>query len=224
MKPLILHPNPVPRVAELPTIDPRNAAALVLRDYLASLEFRRWGGDAPDTLFKLRHVHEEWPEPSVELDYPVASIVDSGNTPMDAHALVPTCLEETRDVFGEGTVLWKLAEASIMFQIDFFTDDAPTREAIAAALPSAFNPDIDERAGVILRGSCHYYDRSIRATLEGFRRMDYEGSIYPRERRLMTQVRCDLDVVSLRCYTVFSPRVNVVAVGPEVVVGKNQTP
>jgi len=209
-------PTPVPPVARSLTYDPRTAAAEALRDYIASLTFLRAGGTAPDTSFQLREVHEEWPEPSERLNYPAAAITDATPTPMGAHNFTPTPLEETRHIYGENTVVWKLAEAQIDFQVDFFTDDAPSRTAIAAALPQAFSPANDERTGVVLCGPARYLCFPVRASLVNYRRMDTEATVFPRERRLMAIVRCEVDVISLRCDTPLDPFVRVTAIGPDV--------
>ncbi len=212
-------PNPNPPKGPLPLLDPRGAAAYALRRYLECLEFRRWGGEAPDTFFKLKKIYDEWPEPDKLLDYPAASIVDAAAVESGAHSFTPTPLEDTWHKYGENTVLWKVSEAEIRFQLDFFTDDAPTREAIAALMPRIFSPANGERTGIVLCGSDHYYGRTTRVTLLRYRRMDNPSSAYPRERRLMVELRAEIDEVDLRCSTPFAPRVIVNPVGPDVVVG-----
>ena len=212
-------PDPNPKKPSLPLLDPRGAAALALKNYIETFTFRRWGGEAPDTFFKLKNVFDEWPEPDKLLNYPSASITDAAPVESGAHSFIPTPLEETQDEFCPDTVLWKVSEAQIQFQLDFFADDAPTREAIAALLPRMFSPANDERTGVVLCGSEHYFRRPVRVTLLRYRRMDSEGSSYPRERRLMVELRAEIDEVDLRCSTRLAPRVNVDPVGPGVDVG-----
>lgn len=191
--------------------DPRAACADALAAYLGRLVFTRWGADAPSTPFQLDRVTQEWPEPSEALLYPSASIVDVEDSALEGHALVPTPLEETYGVFGEGTVLWKVAEMPVTFQVDFWTDDAPTREAVAARLPSAFAPG-EDGARIVLTGSSRYWGRTVRASLISYRRQDNAGSSFPRERRLMARVRCEVDVVDLRCATLVQPSLEVLTV------------
>ena len=193
-----------------PLLDPRGACADALRAYIASLVFVRWGADAPPTYFQMKDVREEWPEPSLLLAYPSASIVDAAESILDAHSFTHTALEETYGKYGPGTMLWKLAELRMSFQVDFWADDAPTREAIAARLPSAFAPGEDGYR-IVICGNCRYWGRSVRASLQSYRRMDDAGSIYPRERRLMAAVRCEVDVVDLRCATLVAPSLEVFA-------------
>lgn len=194
-------------LAQIPTTDPRGALAEALRCYLRAATFLRWGGGAePPKLFQLLRVDSEWPEPGVELTYPVATVLDAAGTDLIAHNLVPTPLEETWDRFGRGTVLWKTGEAQADLQVDLWANDAPTREAIAARLPQLFAPD-ESRACAMLKGTPRYYDRPVRAQLISYRRADMEGAVYVRERRLVAVVRCTVDVVYLRCAVEFQPSI-----------------
>lgn len=192
-------------LAAIGTLDPRNAMAKVLEAFLRCVVFRRGGGDVPDKDFRLEQVNPFWPEPEKEIIYPSASIVDPEGVPYEMHSLTPTALEETFGSFGEGTMLWKTGEAVARFQVDYWTNEDPTREAIAARLPSLFNPG-EERAGVVLSGEPRYFRRPVRATLLANRRMDNEQAVYARERRIMTTVQCEVDVVQLRQAVELQPR------------------
>jgi hypothetical protein len=127
---------------------------------------------------------------------------------------VPAPLEETFGVYGDGVVLWKVAEAVVTFQVDFWAADAPTREAIAARLPALFAPG-EDAYGVILQGPAGYYDRPVRATLMAYQRIDVAEAVYPRERRLLMRVRCEVDQIHIRCGTVLAPTVSL-QVGEDV--------
>lgn len=194
-------------LAKVATIDARGAMAEALRVYLRAAVFSRYGGDAGPLEFQLEAVSAAWPEPNTELRYPTAVVLDGAEGAVNvAHALTTTCLEETWDVFGHRTVLWKTGEASGVFQIDFWANDEPTRAAIAARLPQLFAPG-EDGARVILKGDCRYYDRPVRAAYISARRVDMEGAVYVRERRLTAQVRLDIDEVHLRCAVVLQPSV-----------------
>lgn len=201
--------------AAVGTLDPRNAMAETVKAFLESACFLRGGGDATDTEFNLNDVALEWPDPSKELRYPTASIIDAGEVPYQAHALTPTALEETWGEFDKEsgdpkcTVLWKTAEAVADFQVDFWTIDTPTREAIAARIPSLFNPS-EGAIGVVLAGDPRYFHRTVRATLMNNQRMDTETTVYENERRLRTLVRCEIDVVHLRNAVELLPKVRLV--------------
>lgn len=213
--PPVLLPRNLPPTARVATLDARGAAAEGLGCYLRSLTFRRWGGEgAPDTEFRIETVHDEWPEPSAELVYPSASILDRADPVYAAHSLVPTPLEETIDRFGAGTVLWKTGEAVCEFQVDVWASDIGTREAIAARLPAAFAPG-EDGARVIVKGSERYYNRPVRLALLTLpRRMDQPDSVYVRERRLMVTVQATIDVVDLRCAVLLAPTVRVNVIEP----------
>lgn len=193
-------------LAAIGTLDPRNAMSEVLAAFLRCAEFRRGGGDIPVAKpFALERVEPFWPDPKQDIAYPSASIIDSGPIPYEAHALTPTPQEGTFGSFGPCTVLWKTAEAVSEFQVDYWFTEDPTREAVAARLPSLFNPG-EGRAGVVLSGDPRYFRRPVRATLLSNRRMDTENTVFERERRLMTVVRCEIDVVHLRKAVEFQPR------------------
>lgn len=209
--------DPFP-LAAIGTLDPRNAMAEVMAAFLLNTKFVRGGGKVPSTEFQLNEVNPEWPDPDEDLRYPSATIIDTGPIPYEAHNLVPTALEETWGQFDNGcfeedpgdrekrTVLWKTAEAVAEFQVDFWADDRATREAIAARIPSLFNPE-EGRAGVVLQGEPRYFHRLVRATLVDSQRMDTPAAVYPNERRLKAVVRCEVDVVHLRAAKELHPKV-----------------
>ena len=193
-------------LAAIGTLDPRNAMSEVLAAYLRCAVFKRGGGIVNDKPFALERVLPEWPDPSRAMEYPSASIIDNARIPYEEHSLTPTALEETWNVFEPCTALWKTSEAVSTFQVDFWTTDAPTREAIAARLPSLFNPG-EARAGVVLSGDPRYFRRPVRATLLDHQRMDTEKTVFEHERRLMTAIRCEVDVVQLRKAVDLEPQV-----------------
>ncbi len=197
-----------PAVA-FPSLDPRQAMANTLASYIGNAQFTRDGGTGPDTVFTLEAVFSEWPDPSQELPYPCASIIDLGKIPFDAHDFTPTPQEGTLEEFCPNTVLWKTGEAVAEFQVDYWANDKPTRQALAARLPGLFNPG-ESRSGVLLQGDAQYFCRRVRATLLDGERPDDEDSVYARERRQRTTVRCEIDVVQLRQAVPLQPRVQLV--------------
>lgn len=207
--------------ATIATIGPRQAMGEVLAAYLRQATFRIWGGDlAPDEDFQLREVFPEWPDPSVELPYPCASLIEATDTFYEAHSLTPTPLEETLGVFDcppnsvpPQTVLWKVAEAVVDFQLDFWLSSLAGRQAVEAELGQLFNPG-QARSGVLLGGHPRYFNRPVRATLEGHRRTDLPDSVYPNERRLQASVRAEVGVVHLRRATLLTPSAFVNATDP----------
>lgn len=214
----VLLPQPYQPVVRAPEIDSRSAASESLVAFLRCATFRRWGGPGAgeDVAFGLARVYRQWPEPSVMLDYPSASVLDAEDIAQQAHSFVPTPLDDTFGVFGHETVLWKTSEVSTSFQVDFWCEDDPTREAIAASLPYLFAPGEDQ-FGVVVQGPETYFSRRVRLSLVSMQRMDTSQTVYVRERRLMARVRAELDEVHLRRATLAAVRV----VLPDGGIGEN---
>ena len=196
--------------ATLNRIDGRAAAAMALASYLRSAIFVKWNDEDIDSSFGLRQVTEEWPRADVKLEYPSASIIDSEPTELGAHSFTPTILDHTFGAYGEGTVLWKISEITQVFQVDFWCQDVVEREAIAAALPGMFAPG-EGRSNVVLRGPEQYYCVPVRCFLEEYQRQDTGQTVYEGERRLLARIRCDVDMLELRCSTIITPEVVVEA-------------
>lgn len=190
-------------------IDPEQAIALVLAEYLRGLEFWINNRDLadPPTLskpFRFVEVFDEWPEADQELPYPCAS-VGSADVGYRGHALTPTPIEGTFGVYDvpeamRGSVLVKTAEVDQEFQIDVWTRDVPKREAVLARLSSAFAPQ--EGIGrVMLSGTPAYWNLPVRVSLNGYRRVDEPEPVYSHERRAVVRVQASIDVVHLACAT-----------------------
>lgn len=221
----------IPQALAIPNrVGPIDAMVQTLGAYLSSLTFRVWGGeDVKDRDFQLVGVRANWPSPDVGMVYPSASIVEPTPTSYEAHSLNATALEETwgrfdhfigletrttDDAAGK-TCLWKEGEAVQQFQVDFWTDTEPDRQAIEAGLAAAFSPDPDGSAGVVVEGPELYYSLPIRFSLLSTKRDDSAASAGRGERRLRTVVRAECDIVSLRMATVMAtPRVNVTVEDP----------
>lgn len=223
----VLLPQPYQPVVRAPQIDSRSAASEALIAYLRCAEFVRWGGPeaGEDVVFRLARVYRQWPEPSALLEYPSASVLDAETVSQDAFSFVPAPLESTYGRFGEGTVLWKTAEVSTSFQVDFWCEDDPTREAVAATLPQLFAPGEDQW-GVVVEGPPTYWSQRVRLSLLSMQRMDAAGSVYVRERRLMARIRAEVDEVHLRRATLAAVRVVLpeCGVGESVLTARAPTP
>lgn len=193
----VLLPGPLGRIVQPPRIDSRSAVAEALREYLRCATFNVWGDKAPDRAFKLTRVDRQWPEPSQGLDVPLAVVLDPSSVLQDDWSLSPCPLEDTFEVFGPCTVLWKTAEVVATLQLDFWLANDPEREAVAALLPSLFAPEEDSW-GVFVQAPDTYFCRPVRLSLMDFQRMDDAASIYPRERRLRCTVKAETDEVHLR--------------------------
>lgn len=194
----VVGPDRLPLVGS-PETAARRAAANTLAAFLGQLLFRTaCTEEAPEGVqFRLNEVRPVWPNPKTELPYPCASIIEE-DAQYEWHSLEPTALEDTRDLHAPDSVLWKTAELVVDFQVDFWTNTEPHRDAIEALLPQAFSPT-EGRAGVLLRGDEKYFYAPVRATLEGtFARPDESDTVFERERRLRVTVRVEMDVIHLR--------------------------
>jgi hypothetical protein len=196
-----------PRVCS-PKVDARNAAAMTLAEYLKRVLFTVAAGDDGTTRdFQLEEVREEWPESFDELKYPSAAITTKTHG-YDPHGLTPSPLDDSRDVHAPNSVLWKTDELVVSFQVDFWCQDKPTREAIAARLPDVFAPS-EGQTGIRLEGPAEYFSLPIRFTLTALQGEDSPGSVWNRQRELRATIVADLDVVHLREAHALNPSVSV---------------
>ena len=178
-------------LAAHPSTDSRDAAANVLASFLERVVFHHG-----EERFRLDKVLRTWPTTDVDLTKPSASI-DEAVVETLAHHLVPTCLEETYNVHGEDTVLWKTGEQSIDFQVDFYASETSVLTAIPAEINRVFSPT-ELRYGVMLGGDPCYYSAPVRATLVSSDRLYTADEIWRRDLRLKTIIRCDIDELQLR--------------------------
>jgi hypothetical protein len=177
--------------------DPRNAAARALRAFLENLTFSLSGvGKAADKRFSLKRVTMEWPDSHDEITYPSASIVELPGE-YQGHNLSPSPLEDTWNVFERDTVLWKTAELVVDFQVDFWTMDNPTREAIAATLPVVFAPH-EGQASIAVYSAPEYFSRPVRLMLTKQERSDDSEMSLTRTKRLKVTIAATIEAVHLR--------------------------
>lgn len=222
-RPLLIAQVRPTKQAIVATIGPRMAMAETLAKYLECAVFRAKGDGGPDRDFGLTKVLPQWPDPSEALPYPCASIVEATDT-FHEQQFTPQPVEESLGVWDPclgyavdptfpKTVLWRTAEATCDFQVDFWLSALADREAVEAGLSYLFNPG-QERTGVLLGGHPRYYAQAVRATLLSHRNIDEQESVYPNERRLQTMIRCDIAVVDLRIAVLLTPRATVEATDP----------
>lgn len=191
-------------VAGISSQDPRNAAARAIRGFLEFQTFVLAGiCKAPDVPFKLRRVNIEWPDNHEAVVYPTASIVERPGL-FEGHNFSPTPLEDTHNQFGEGTVLWKTAEVVVDFQVDFWTTDNPTREAIAALLPVIFSP-FEDQSSIRVYSAPEYFSRPVRLMLKEMQRADNSEDAFSRIKRLSTVVTATIEAVHLRKVATLTP-------------------
>ena len=181
-------------------VPPEDAAAEALAIYLARQKFTIHAGTpGVDELsrareFCLEAVTTEWPKADARMAYPSATIIGGDDT---VHAGgLPVPLEQTFDDIA-GTVAWHLGVASGTFQVDFWSDSIPTRQAIAARLPGLFSPS-EDRAGILLELSPHYLCLAARFTLMSKGRQETADTVWAGEHRLRAVVGWEVPDVELR--------------------------
>jgi len=201
----------LPRIPDLPElarrtrIDSRAAGVYALSQYIQNAVFEKWNDQDPTpTPFQMRRVLSEWPRSDVPIEYPSASVVDMQATTMLGHNFVPTPIESTWHAYGKDTVIWKLAEIDLGFQVDFWLQSVADREAVAASLPGLFSPG-EGRSCVMVRCPEQYFCTLARLSLEQYQRMDEAEAVFVGERRLMAEVKVTVDVLELRCASVLQP-------------------
>lgn len=202
---------------------PRVAMAETVAEYLKCAVFRVFGNGGTDRDFVLERVFASWPDAREALPYPCASIIEATDTfheeqfnpqPVESSLGVFDCLVGyAQDPTFPKTVLWRTADATCDFQVDFWASSIADRQAVEAQLSYLFNPG-QERTGVLLGGHPRYYAQPVRATLLHHRQIDEEEQVYPNERRLQTMIRCNVAVVDLRIATILTPRTTVEATDP----------
>lgn len=212
LRPETTAPTPV---AHANRMGPETAIAKALAAYLETITWYVDGGESPqDTIFQLNPVATSWPKADEPIDYPTASIIETGETEQHPSSFVPFALEETWGTFDElaglsgspgKTVLWKEGEAVAALQVDFWLDGTAERQAVEAQLSAVFSPNQD-RSGVLVEGPELYYSRPCRFTLEGHKKDDTKVSAFVNERRLRCTVTGECDIVSLRMATMTTVR------------------
>jgi hypothetical protein len=165
------------------TRDVRSAAALALRDHLATLTFVN--GGAP---FCFAEVFEEWPA-YLDRYVPPSACVLPGAWKYGDSNFTPTLLEDTWEPEGEsGWGLYKTAELEVDFEVVVGATSPSEREAIVLGVEDAFQAPgllMDEAQGprnAIILPLSAYYGLSARFALLSARVIDSEEQAM-RERR-----------------------------------------
>lgn len=200
---------------------PRDAAAAALAAYLQNAVWLIPSGVAgEDRSFQLTSVLREWPNEDDDLDQPSASITTISDE-RQAHNLVPTILEDSAGKFGENTVLWKVAEREILFQVDFWLTNKPERQAIESGLDEYFCPT-EVRRGIVLEGPPEYWSQPIRFrldTMRGSERSDDSDLVLGRNRLLIARIVAHIDDLQLRLAAQLDPRIYLATdAGPSEIV------
>jgi len=201
-----------------PTVAMREALAA----YLLGITFRVAGGDdMRDSVFKLEEALDHFPRPSETLNYPCTSIEEMAETSND-QPISPAPLEDTLGTFDSmigwtgadpQTCLWVVGEAETMFQLDFWCDRDPDRQAIEGQLANIFSPE-EGCSGVVLEAPELYFGQDCEFSLLS-QRFDDSGLFSERnELRLRCVIEASCAIVALRKVILMKPTTTVDAVDP----------
>jgi hypothetical protein len=189
-------------------IPPEDAAAEALEAYLRCATFYVHAGEPPVgeisrmRNFRLAEVSTDWPAADAQMEYPSATIIGADDTQHTGSG-TPRPMDELWDPFA-GTVPWLLGTATGTFQVDFWSDSAPVRQAIAARLPGLFSPS-EARYGILLELPPTYLSLTARYSLITKGRLDNVDSVWGGQHRLRAVVRWEAPDVELRVGLPFRP-------------------
>jgi hypothetical protein len=197
----LLYGKGQPEILKRVLVPPEDAAAEALKAYLARAKFTIHEGDpgvdefSRQRDFCLEDVSTEWPTAGDQIRYPAATILGGDDVTHGGqgspHEIAGTWNEVDR------TVAWQIGIATGTFQVDFWTDSEPVRQAIAARLPGLFSPH-EDRVGMLLELSPRYLCLAARYSLAGHSKQDTPDSATSNERRLRALVRWEVPDVVLR--------------------------
>jgi len=152
----------------LPDIGPREGGLRALREYMASLVFRRTmaPGDPPRG-FKLppERIHVFQPDDVVEMKMPSVAFVPIAGGTLDFYGLGPPTIQESSiDVHGPGTALYRIADIVEPFSIEVWSAKHATRRAIIEGLIVALSA-FEESQSIRLRMP-DYFNELVEFTLD----------------------------------------------------------
>lgn len=199
--------QPIPFTAE----SARTHALRALRAYVNELTFYRAMGPgvppAPFQIAKDRFLLE-WPDSPEQELFPRIVVMPGPMevSPLGIGGLSPD--EDTRDVFGPGTVVLPQHEHVERVTLQVHASTKSMRRAVAAGLEVAFSPT-EERAGILFTLP-EYFGQTARFTYAMRSHNDTEDNA--RKRRMMdVQLDLQVNVVRLVRYASLDPRVEVSA-------------
>lgn len=183
-------------------VDARHVALETLKTYLSLLIFTRPGGvnEAPiEYTIPRENIETEWPgeQKNGDISFPGIGI-NAGEGTHDTYGLgAAQAIEDSADVYGEGTVLIALAEYNEEFMLEVWADSRAQRRSIVAGMLEALMP-LQESSSLRLKLPA-YYDRVARFSYTGVRYVDDPDVVRGRWR---AQLRIDMTVpeVALREY------------------------
>lgn len=208
-------------------VDGRTAGLRVLARYISELTFLR-EGDAgrPVVPFVVKEddIHIEWPDQEEDLVYPSMAFVQVEDGEYQPIGLTALILEETRDKFGNGTVLQQQSQYVETLSLECHASLKPERRAMRIGLEEALVPT-EQMYGIRFRMPA-YYDQIVTFSL-GAIRLDDSPDAARHRRVARLSLEMTYNVVALVNYAELRPMVNVntdvdEATGVEVVIDPNK--
>lgn len=165
---------------------------------------------------RFRRVFDSWSEPEEGALYPSAIAYTTNNGIYDASKFTPTVNPKCRIPAPDGRYLISPAEYVVDVVVEVWATDPIERRLLVMALEDAFNP-FTGQYGFTLQLP-HYHN--VRSTFEPMQMgyMDSEAAAIRRDRRAVFVLSARVPLIRLASFPGAKPRVNVAAVGPDVVV------
>ena len=197
--------------------DAREHALRALQRFISCLAFeRRMPAGETSKRFQvpLDQIHIYQPDDIKDVGFPFAmGIRPSRGEHTNVDLGPPDVIEETKDVFGEGTILIERSTYNEQIALEVLGSKQAHRVAMVNGLEEALT--MWENGILILRLS-EYYDQLATFSLVASEYID-DDPVFKNRRRADLYVDMEVPEVSLVRYKPFRPE-SVIAVGPEVVV------
>jgi hypothetical protein len=152
----------------------------------------------PSSTFPLTNIVFDWPENEVELKaLPQAFILADGSVPYSMPDLTTGIIEDTVDVFGEGTALRKISESLFQTTVHILCAHKEERRAVEGALERAFlaEPDDDQPGRRVVLPE--YYDRTVRVMLQSTATPDDPQRAASNEWEIQAVFQIECEIVKL---------------------------
>lgn len=192
-------------------VDARTIALRVLARYLSEITFFRPGGkdertgvEKPPAAYQVPYqdIHIEQPDYPEKLSFPSFVMIAVTKADYDAIGLTSYVLEDSRDVFGMGTVLQQQSEYQETFALEIWANKKAERRSLLAGLETVLTPT-EQLAGIRFRLR-DYYNQTVCFAIVSREIFDEPDATRGRRRaRLMIEMRVNL--VALVNYVGFQP-------------------
>jgi hypothetical protein len=195
--------------------DGRTAALRILRRYISELTFYRTAGkdllgNVKDPIaFQVpeRDIHVEWPDDEEEMRLPGIAFLAQEPANYDPIGMTSKVIEDSKDVYGQGTALIWMSEHVENFVLEIWTETKQQRRSIILGLETALSP-IEQMSGIRFIMP-DYYGQLVCFELQTKEIVDDDtGVILRRRAKLIVQLR--YNVVALYPINELNPQTYVV--------------